>query len=92
MPEIPTVAEAGLPGYDATGWYGMLAPAGTAQAVIGRLHAETVKILTIPEFKERLAAEGAVAVGNTPAQFDKFIRDETAKWAKIIRDLKIKID
>jgi len=92
VPDIPTVAESGLPGYDATGWYGMLAPAGTPQTAIARLHGETVKILTAPDFKERLAAEGAVAVGNTPAQFDKFIRDETAKWSKIIRDLKIKID
>jgi tripartite-type tricarboxylate transporter receptor subunit TctC len=92
VPDLPTVAESGVPGYDATGWYGMLAPAGTPQAAINRLHAETVKILTAPDFKARLAAEGAVAVGNTPAQFDKFIRDETAKWAKIIRDLKLKVD
>lgn len=92
VPDIATVAESGVPGYDATGWYGMLTPAGTPQAAINRLHAETVKILTAPDFKARLAAEGAVAVGNTPAQFDKFIRDETAKWAKIIRDLKLKVD
>ncbi len=92
VPDIPTVAESGVPGYDATGWYGMLTPAGTPQAAINRLHAETVKILTAPDLKARLAAEGAVAVGNTPAQFDKFIRDETAKWAKIIRDLKLKVD
>jgi tripartite-type tricarboxylate transporter receptor subunit TctC len=92
VPDIPTVAESGVPGYDATGWYGMLTPAGTPQAAINRLHAETVKILTAQDFKARLAAEGAVAVGNTPAQFDKFIRDETAKWAKIIRDLKLRVD
>ena len=92
LPEIPTIAEAGVPGYNATGWYGMLAPTGTPQAVIDRLNAEVVKILTTPELKERLASEGAVAVGNTPAQFDKFIRDEIGKWAKIIRDLKIKVD
>jgi len=92
VPDVPPVAESGLPGYDATGWYGMLAPAGTPQARVDRLNAEIVKILTDPQMKERLAAEGAVAVGNTPAQFDKFIRDETAKWSKIIRDLKIKVD
>jgi len=92
VPDIPTIAEAGVPGYDATGWYGMLAPAGTPQAVIERLHAEVVKILTTPDLRNRLAAEGAVAVGNTPAQFDNFIRSEIAKWAKIIRDLKIKVD
>ncbi len=92
MPEVPTIAEAGVPGYDATGWYGMFAPTGTPQFVIERLNAEVVKILTTPELRERLASEGAVAVGNTPAQFDKFIRDEIGKWAKIIRDLKIKVD
>ena len=92
VPEIPTIAESGVPGYDATGWYGMLAPTGTPQAVIDRLHAEVVKILAQPDIKQRLASEGAVAVGNTPAQFDKFIRDEIAKWAKIIRDLKLKVD
>ncbi len=92
VPEVPTIAEAGVPGYDATGWYGMLAPTGTPQAVIDRLHSEIVKILTTPELKDRLAGEGAVAVGNTPAQFDRFIRDEIAKWAKIIRDLKLKVD
>ncbi len=92
VPEIPTIAEAGVPGYDATGWYGMLAPAGAPQAVIDRLHSEIVKILTTPELKNRLAGEGAVAVGNTPAQFDRFIREEIAKWAKIIRDLKIQVD
>jgi tripartite-type tricarboxylate transporter receptor subunit TctC len=92
VPEVPAIAESGLPGYDATGWYGMLAPAGTPQPVIDRLHRDIVRILTDPQMKERLAVEGAVAVGNTPAQFDKFIRDETAKWSKIIRDLKIKVD
>ena len=92
LPGTPSIAEAGVPGYDATGWYGMLAPTGTPQAVVDRLHAEVVKILTTPELKERLAGEGAVAVGNTSAQFDKFIRDEISKWAKIIRDLKIKVD
>lgn len=92
LPEIPTIAEAGVPGYDATGWYGMLAPTGTPQAAIDRLHAGVVKILTVPELKQRLANEGAIAVGNTPAEFSKFIREEISKWAKIIRELKIKVD
>lgn len=92
LPEVPTVAESGLPGYDATGWYGMLAPTGTPQTAIDRLHAGVVAILNIPELKQRLAAEGAIAVGNTPEQFDKFIRQEIAKWAKLIQGLKIKAD
>lgn len=92
VPEVPTVAESGVPGYDATGWYGMLAPAGTPQAAIDRLHAEVVKILTQPDIRQRLASEGAVAVGNRPQEFDKFIRDEIGKWSKIIRELKLKAD
>jgi len=92
VPRIPTIAESGVPGYDATGWYGILAPAGTPQSVIDRLNAETVKSVNAPELKDRLASEGAIAVGNTPAQFDKFIRDETGKWSKLISDLKLKVD
>jgi tripartite-type tricarboxylate transporter receptor subunit TctC len=91
LPDLPSVAES-LPGYDATSWYGVLAPAGTPPAIISRLHAETVKALTNPQLKERLALEGAIAVGNTPAEFDKFIRHETAKWIKITRELNIKIN
>jgi tripartite-type tricarboxylate transporter receptor subunit TctC len=92
LPQLPSVAESGLPGYDATGWYGMLAPAGTPQAAIERMHTEVLKILTTPELKNQLASEGAVAVGNTPAEFDKFIREEIAKWSKLIRELKIRIE
>lgn len=92
LPDVPTVAESGVPGYNATGWYAMFAPTGTPQAAIDRLHAEVVKILNVPETKQRLASEGAVAVGNTPAEFDKFVRFEISKWTKIIRDLKLKVD
>jgi len=92
LPDLPTVAESGVPGYNATGWYAMFAPTGTPQAAIDRLHAEVVKILNVPETKQRLAGEGAVAVGNTPAEFDKFVRFEISKWTKIIRDLKLKVD
>jgi len=92
LPEVPTVNESGLPGYDATGWYGLLVRAGTPVAAVSRLHAETVKVLNDPQMNRRLANDGAVAVGNTPAEFDKFIRDETAKWVQIIRDLKIRVD
>jgi tripartite-type tricarboxylate transporter receptor subunit TctC len=92
LPELPTVAESGLPGYNATGWYAMFAPTGTPRGAIDRLHAEVVKILAVPEIRQRLASEGAVAVGNTPAEFDQFVRDEIGKWAKIIRDLGLKVD
>jgi tripartite-type tricarboxylate transporter receptor subunit TctC len=93
LPDLPTVAESGVPGYYATGWYGMLAPAGTPQAVIDRLHGAVVKVLGVPEIRKRLAMEGATAVGNTPAEFGKFIREEITKWRKIIRDeLKLRLD
>jgi tripartite-type tricarboxylate transporter receptor subunit TctC len=92
LPDLPTIAESGVPGYDATGWYAMFAPTGTPQAVIDRLHGEVVKILNVPETKQRLASEGAVAVGNTPAEFNKFVRQEISKWTKIIHDLKLKVD
>jgi tripartite-type tricarboxylate transporter receptor subunit TctC len=87
LPDVPTVAESGLPGYDATGWYGMLAPAGTPRAAIERLHGEIVKILSVPETRRRLASEGAEAVGSTPEEFARFVREELAKWAEIIRGL-----
>jgi tripartite-type tricarboxylate transporter receptor subunit TctC len=92
LPDVPTIAESGVPGYDATGWYGMLAPAGTPKAVIDRLHGGVVKVLSVPEIKQRLAAEGAEAVGNSPAEFDKFIRAEIAKWAKIIGGLGLTVN
>ncbi|MGE0557019.1 MAG: tripartite tricarboxylate transporter substrate binding protein [Burkholderiales bacterium] len=92
LPAVPTVNESGLPGYDATGWYGLLVRAGTPAAAVNRLNAETIKVLNDPQMNRRLANDGAVAVGNTPAEFDKFIRDETAKWVQIIRDLKIRVD
>jgi tripartite-type tricarboxylate transporter receptor subunit TctC len=92
LPKLPTIAEAGVPGYDATGWYGMLAPAGTPKGAIDRLHAAVAKTLSVPATKQRLANEGATAVGNTPAEFDKFLRDEIAKWRTIIRALGLKVD
>jgi tripartite-type tricarboxylate transporter receptor subunit TctC len=86
LPDLPTIAESGVPGYHATGWYGMLVPAGTAQAVVDRLHEAVTQVLGVPEIKKRLALEGASAVGSSPAEFDKFIREEITKWRKIIRD------
>jgi tripartite-type tricarboxylate transporter receptor subunit TctC len=88
-PELPTIAEAGVPGYEATQWYGLLAPAGTPSDVIKRLHAETVKILQLPDVKARLAGDGAEPVGDTPEEFGRFIAAELAKWAKVAREAKI---
>src|SRR5437588_12651724 len=77
-PEIPTIAEAGLPGYEAVQWYGVLAPAGTPRPIVTRLHGEVVKVLQQPDVKERLLSDGADAIGNSPEEFAAFIRSETA--------------
>jgi tripartite-type tricarboxylate transporter receptor subunit TctC len=89
LPEVPTVAEAGVAGYEALQWYGLLAPAGTPAPIIARLHAETAKAVRSAEMKERLAADGADPVGNTPAEFAAHIKDEMRKWAEVARAAKI---
>lgn len=84
-PEIPTVAEGGLPGYEAVQWYGLLAPAGTPRDIIARLHKESAAVLQTEESRQRLAADGADVVANNPDEFGAFMRTETAKWAKVVR-------
>jgi tripartite-type tricarboxylate transporter receptor subunit TctC len=84
--EIPTIAEAGVPGYEAVQWYGVLAPAGTPRAVIQRLHDESVKVLQLANVRELLVKDGGEPVGNTPEQFAAFIKTETIKWAKVVKD------
>jgi tripartite-type tricarboxylate transporter receptor subunit TctC len=86
VPEIPTISEAGLPGYEATQWYGMLAPAQTPKDIVARLHAEMTRILQQPEIKERFAGDGADPVANTPEEFRRYIQSELAKWAKVARE------
>jgi tripartite-type tricarboxylate transporter receptor subunit TctC len=90
VPEMPTFAEAGIPDLEAGSWYGLLAPAGTPKDVVTRLHSEVVRILALPDVKQRLAAEGAVAIGNTPEQFADQLRRDTARWAKVARDANVK--
>jgi tripartite-type tricarboxylate transporter receptor subunit TctC len=89
-PEVPTLAEAALPGYDAVQWYGVLAPAQTPPDIVGRINAEIVRILQLNDVKERLHGDGADPVGSTPDEFTRFIRDETTKWSKVARDAGIK--
>ncbi|MDQ6619355.1 MAG: tripartite tricarboxylate transporter substrate binding protein [Pseudomonadota bacterium] len=86
LPDVPTVAEAGVPGYEASSWFGVLAPAGTPPAVIARLNGEVAKWLATPEAKERMASLGANAVGGSPEDFAAHIRAETAKWAKVVKE------
>ena len=84
-PDIPTVIESGLPGYTVTSWYGLLAPARTPQSVIAKLNSEIVKTLQQPGIKDRLAADGAEAAADTPAEFEALIKSEIAKWEKVIK-------
>lgn len=90
LPEVPSIAEAGVPGYEATQWFGVLAPAGTPRAIIDRLHQEMVKLLRAPDVRERLIADGTEPVGNTPEEFAAYIKSETDKWTKVIKAAGIK--
>ncbi len=84
-PDLPTVDESGVPGFEAIQWFGLLAPAGTPPAVIARLQEETKKVLASPSMKERLALEGAEAVGGTPAEFAALIKAEMTKWGEVAK-------
>ena len=85
MREMPTVAESGVKGFDVTGWYGAFVPAGTPQDIVARLHKEIVRVLAMPDIRERLSGEGAELVGNSPREFDAFVRSEIVKWAKVVK-------
>ncbi len=91
-PEIPTVAEAGVPGFEALSWFGLLAPAKTPAAIVQKLHAETARILNLPEVRERISGLGAQPVGGTPREYAAFIQAEIAKWQKVIRDAGVKLE
>ena len=91
-PELPTLAEAGLPGYEISSWFGLFAPANTPAPVIERLYRETAKALQSPDVRERFAREGAEPVGSSPADFTGYVRAEYAKYARIVRDSGIKAD
>jgi tripartite-type tricarboxylate transporter receptor subunit TctC len=89
LPELVTIAESGYPGFEAVGWAGLLAPAGTPREIVTRVNAEMVRSLAMPELKERFVAMGAELVSSTPEEFDAYIRSETAKWGKVIKDVGI---
>src|SRR5690606_1159240 len=89
LPEVPTVAEAALPGYELTSWYGALAPAGTADAIVTRWNAEILKALSQPDVVARLSKMGADPAGNSPAEFQAYIKSETQKYAKIVGAVEI---
>jgi tripartite-type tricarboxylate transporter receptor subunit TctC len=86
LPDLPTVAEAGVPGYDISTWYGLWAPRGTPREVVEKLATETAKVLRLPDVRERYAALGAEPVGNTPDEFAAYCRSELAKWARVVKE------
>jgi tripartite-type tricarboxylate transporter receptor subunit TctC len=85
LPDVPTIIEAGVPGYEVVQWYGLLAPARTPDAIVTRVHAEVVKALERPEVRERFSAEGAEPIGSTPAQFAAFIKSELVRWRPVVK-------
>jgi tripartite-type tricarboxylate transporter receptor subunit TctC len=91
LPDVPTVAEAGVPGYDSGAWFGLVAPANTPKDLVAKLSRETARILKLPDVSARLADLGAESVGGTPEQFSAHIKAEIAKWAKVIRDANVEL-
>jgi len=92
LPDVPTVAESGLPGYEAMPWLGFVAPAGTPAAVVGKFHAELMEVLKEPEVQEKFRSLGLDIIGNTPQEFGEFIKKDIVKWAKVIKESGAKAD
>jgi tripartite-type tricarboxylate transporter receptor subunit TctC len=91
MPELPSIAEAGVPGYDSGAWFGLLAPAGTPKDIVAKLSAETARIIRLPDIHKRVSELGAEPVGGKPEEFAALIQSEIAKWAKVIKDAKVEL-
>ena len=92
LPEVPTIAESGLPGFEAVSWYALMAPAGTPKDVVAKLHGEIAKVLQMPDIREKLAAQGGEPVGNTPEQLATLMRSESARYAEIVKRGNIKAE
>ena len=91
-PNLPTVSESGLPGYEVSAWVGLLAPAGTPQEVVQKWHQQIARVLQIPEVRERQISQGLEPVGSTPEYFAEFIKTEMTKWGKVVKQAGIKLD
>jgi tripartite-type tricarboxylate transporter receptor subunit TctC len=92
LPNVPSFAEAGVTGMQAVTWFAVVAPSGTPPAVIQTLNSALVEALRMPDVQHRFAEQGAEVVGNTPEQMGRFVRDEAAKWQKVIRDASVTVD
>ncbi len=92
LPDLPTMVEAGVPGYESSSWFGIMAPTGTPKDIVARLNAEVRKIMALPEVRERFDQQGAIASPGSPEDFDAFIRAEIAKWGKVVKASGAKVD
>jgi len=92
IPDVPTIAEAGVPGFESGSWQGVIAPAGTPPEIVSRLNAEIVRIVGTPEMRENLSKQGAEVRTTTPDEFGAFIRTEKARWAKVVKDANVKVE
>lgn len=92
LPEVPTLAESGLPGFEVASWNGIAVPAGTPRVVVDRLHAEVVKALRDPEVQKKLSAQGAELVGSSPEEYARLVQAETAKWARVVAEAGAQLD
>jgi tripartite-type tricarboxylate transporter receptor subunit TctC len=92
LPDLPTVGESGLPGYEAVGWFGLLAPAATPKATVAKLSAEANRVLAMSDVREKMHGLGADPAGNTPEEFARFIRDDQAKWSKLMKEAGIQAE
>jgi tripartite-type tricarboxylate transporter receptor subunit TctC len=92
LPDVPTFEESGYPGFESSNFKGLLAPAGTPRAIIDKLHAELVKIVHAPDTVARMTAAGSIPIGNTPEQFGAYIKQEIARYAKLVKAYGIKAD
>jgi tripartite-type tricarboxylate transporter receptor subunit TctC len=91
-PDIPTIAESGLPGYEAVSWFGMYGPAGMPKEILTRINTEVAKVLHSPDIQKRFIDYGAEAIGNSPEQFAVYLKSEMAKWAKVVKDCGVQLD
>ncbi len=92
LPEVPTIAESGLPGFEATNWYGLFAPAGVPREIVARINADVNRALKVADVRERIISTGGEPLGGSSEEFSAFIRSEVAKWGKTIKDAKIRFD
>jgi tripartite-type tricarboxylate transporter receptor subunit TctC len=91
-PELPTIAESGVPGFDVEVWFGIVAPAGTPRNVVAQLNAEINRALALPEVKRRFAEQGVRTIGGTPEQFGAYLQGQIARWAKVVKDTGVRIE